>query len=384
MQDDTDIIRRIYDAALHAESLPQVLQDLADRVGAHGSIIFDCAIRDGERKVGLLHHSTSYETDMLAHYVRNYNRQEIADQDRMADLSSTGTEINLIHDARLFSDTVPPGDNVDAMRRRGVAARYGALLNKDSWNTDRFAFQYVHDAALPNAEQLLWAETILSHLAKALSIGRVMARQRSVSTALAHYLDGLNVAVAVVDGRGYMQFSNAEMGRIAQDWEQVELSRDGRLGFRGAGSDAALNALMTQDTAHGNFGARPRREAVFLEGREPDTGLFIEICPISAHPELDSFGDGARLVSILDSAQACTIDSDIVSRFFPLTKSENLVLDLLAQGHSNAEIAEIRSRSVETINSQIKSVLRKTNARNRTEAVKIAVGLSAYGLPPEF
>ena len=379
MRDDPELIKAIYDTSLNTDSLPDVMQQICERVGAHGSVIFDCTTMGGTRTAGVLHISSIYDPAVMLSYLDKYNAEEIADQDTLAHLSSTGNEVNLIHDKLLFGKDRKPGANVAAMERRQVAARYGALLNKDSWNTDRFAFQYLKGMELPDADTLLWAEGMLSHLAKSLSIGRVLSGKRWLEVALTQYLEKLPVGVAVVSNDGRLIYANSELQRIAQDWPEVDLGRDGKLSFGQTDEAGQIHALMSEDAAHGKFGARPRREAVFLANPANDSGLFLEICPIESHPELENFGKGARLVSILDSSINQQIDPDIVARFFPLSKSEVAVLDLLSNGYSNTQIAEMRSRSVETVNSQIKSLLRKTNARNRTEVVKIAVGLSAYG-----
>ena len=47
---------------------------------------------------------------------------------------------------------------------------------------------------------------------------------------------------------------------------------------------------------------------------------------------------------------------------------ERQVLGLVADGHTDAEIAEILRLSPYTVQNHVKSILRKLNARNRTQA----------------
>lgn len=56
----------------------------------------------------------------------------------------------------------------------------------------------------------------------------------------------------------------------------------------------------------------------------------------------------------------------------PLSSIERTVLVYLARGLENQEIADLSYRSVETIRSHVKSILRKLEATNRTHAVAIA------------
>ena len=56
-----------------------------------------------------------------------------------------------------------------------------------------------------------------------------------------------------------------------------------------------------------------------------------------------------------------------------LTKRQTEVIDLLARGFTNSEIAKYLSISSDGVNDHIRGILRKLNAANRTEAVAIAL-----------
>lgn len=377
MHDDHQLIQKIYDAAMAPATLSEVLQQIADQTGVYGAMVFDCTTDGNERRVGLQFLSSVYDTQQILQYAADNNANEVADQDRFADLSSTGNEINLIHDAKLYSDDYQRRTNVEAMRRRGVGGRYGALLSKEVWNMDRFAFQVLSGAPLPSDAQLAWAEQILAHLAKSITIGRSLSQQQTLGIAMTQFLDRLPIGFGILDPSGKLLFSSREFERIAQDNAQISIAANGHLTINADTQNAELSALLRDQNAHGRFGARPRREALYL-GSDDEMGLFLEICPISEHPEFDRFGNGTRLISVFDGAASHQIDAETVARFFPLSKSEVSVLGMVSEGYSNAQIAEMRTRSVETVNSQLKSLLRKTSARNRTELVRVAMGVSMF------
>lgn len=54
-----------------------------------------------------------------------------------------------------------------------------------------------------------------------------------------------------------------------------------------------------------------------------------------------------------------------------LTPSERAVLMLLARGHSNQEIADLRQVSLPTVRSQLSAIYSKLHVRSRTEAVAV-------------
>jgi DNA-binding NarL/FixJ family response regulator len=79
-------------------------------------------------------------------------------------------------------------------------------------------------------------------------------------------------------------------------------------------------------------------------------------------------GDGqfspAVLASVLERAEAV--------RSTPLTSREREVLDLVAQGRTNRQIAEQLTLSLHTIRNHVQSILRKLGAHSKLEAVAVA------------
>ena len=64
-----------------------------------------------------------------------------------------------------------------------------------------------------------------------------------------------------------------------------------------------------------------------------------------------------------------SINDQSISTDNPLTERERELLDLLALGYSNKELASAFSISIKTIEYHISSIFKKTHASKRTEAV---------------
>jgi DNA-binding CsgD family transcriptional regulator len=373
------LIPRIYDCAVQPSLWPDVLQDIARAAGAFGAMVFDCETLAGHDWVRLRQASSVYDPDVVTQYVAAQNVWEVRDQARFATLSSRGDEVNLIRCDDLFSGRAELENqpNVQAMMQMGVHYRAGALLCKDTMSLDRFALQFRRAQGAIVEDKRLQVQGILQHVAKSLSIGRAFGAAQGQNIALVAALNSLPFGVAIMRQNGDLIFHNTSF-----------LSLSDAYGLRGAGSQKmaiaqlpdAMRRLLHGVQEHGKFGARPLREAAFLHSARADMGLFIEISPIAAHPELESFGAGAYLVSLLDSQNAHLIDASVLQRFFPITEAETLVLDLVLKGHTNAEIADMRGRSLETVNSQVKALIQKSGTRNRTELVRVAVSLSVATL----
>ncbi len=56
-----------------------------------------------------------------------------------------------------------------------------------------------------------------------------------------------------------------------------------------------------------------------------------------------------------------------------LTKRELTILRMITQGYGNEEISEIIFVSIHTVKAHISSIIRKLDAKNRTNAVYIAI-----------
>lgn len=66
----------------------------------------------------------------------------------------------------------------------------------------------------------------------------------------------------------------------------------------------------------------------------------------------------------------------LVARSFGLTEAESEVVRLIVEGASVEEVARLRSRSLATVRSQIRSIYEKTATRSQTEFIRMAIGLT--------
>jgi DNA-binding CsgD family transcriptional regulator len=74
----------------------------------------------------------------------------------------------------------------------------------------------------------------------------------------------------------------------------------------------------------------------------------------------------------LDATQPIDLDMRFIADAYSLTESKEAVLKLRGEGLTNAQISERRSRSLETVSSQVKALLSKTVSRNRTQLIRLA------------
>ena len=145
-----------------------------------------------------------------------------------------------------------------------------------------------------------------------------------------------------------------------------------------------MRRMLGGISAHGTKGSRPRKEAVYLPFDDGEFGVFLEILPTTPDAGAFTGSHSSFVVTALDSRKSHEIDAEAIAKYFPLSPSEKSVLEMVVRGNTNSEIAQERGRTVETVNSQLKALLRKLGSRNRTELVRVAVSLSSSALYPDL
>jgi len=92
------------------------------------------------------------------------------------------------------------------------------------------------------------------------------------------------------------------------------------------------------------------------------------------HPISDSLNKRPKVAEqILDQFQALSQQQEVESLISPLTSRETEIVNYMAQGYANKQIAAKLSISEQTIKNHVTSILSKLDANARTEAVVKAI-----------
>lgn len=364
------LIQLGYETVVAPQKWPEVLQALAEALDAKGCIIFEVS-KDGAA-VSL--HSESLKADLLAQYMTFFAPLEQEEQALFADLASPEDAIEVVTDRQLFTspDDLSGRANVQALGHFGIGHRAFAMLDKDNRSRYRFSVQQSgRHGALTDQEAYL-LQNVLPHFAKALQLGQPMVARTATHEGLVEAMALLDIGVCVVDSAGRKLFANAEHYRQCEDFGTFRTATDGTLLLNANGDSARLNALLTDISAHGRCGARPRREAITFQTSGKIGAICLEISPQPS---------GGAIIFSKDTTKPIQFDGDTVARVYGLTEAEQAVLGLLGRGLKNAEIADQRSRAVDTINAQVKTILSKTQCSNRTQLVRLLLNFRPHQNP---
>jgi DNA-binding CsgD family transcriptional regulator len=374
-----DIILDIYDSMIDTGRWPAVLDKVAQYIGARGAFIFELRGSGAERKILAPHFSAAYDSKLVEGYLARHMAQELADQDTFARFSRPTDRIQLIADDVLApseADLLGRG-NVKTMLEYGIRYRAGALLNKDDTMQDRFALQFSQRAGPISAEHIAKASELMPHLAKALNVSRPTSQLNERLRSVSDCLDMLTIGICVLNEKGSIVVANQEFRRQIDRYRIFRADPSGRLLISSDTGGRHFADLRASLSNHGRFGARPRKEAIVSEvDGEPHT-LCIEVAPLTS---ATGFGEAklrGHIVYSMDTGNFYGIDPEMLSNLFGLTDTESAILEMMTQGLTNAAIADRREKSVETVNSQVKSILSKTNSANRTQAIRLVTNISS-------
>lgn len=378
-----DLVLGIYQAVSDPDEWQPVLDRVTELVDATGCLVFEWHLRDSQRRLEIPLMSSTYDPAQVVDYFERNQKWEAQDHDIFDRQLMSLDHIELLSEEILYDDKNDylSRPHVKELLSLGIRYRTGALLDKDNPFRARFSLAFGEDRGPLKPGELAILQNILPHLAKALELSRPVGIPGEEHRALLAVMDRLNIGVCLIDAWGRIAQTNTEFERQADSFDFFFKDPKGRLKLRKAADQRMLNTLLQDALHHGRFGARPRKEAIFVDTDGVSSTLCVEIVPIEKLSELGSRAFSGALLLSRDTRQPVHIDIDLLKRAFDLTHTESAVVEQVCQGLTNAEIAEQRERSVETINAQMKSVLGKTKAANRTQLVRL---LCNYSLPGTY
>ena len=132
------------------------------------------------------------------------------------------------------------------------------------------------------------------------------------------------------------------------------------------------------------FEAIKARASGYLNRNVPIAELLANIHKAAAggHPINDTFLTQPKVAQkVLEQFQELTWGKEIEDFVSPLSPRETEILDYMARGFLNKQIAEELSISEQTIKNHITSILRKLDANARTQAVVTAIKRGLIKVP---
>jgi DNA-binding CsgD family transcriptional regulator len=370
--EDLQLISEIYDVVLEPDAWSRVLDRFVQRSGAAACIL---AVSDATiPEIELSGISELYRNHGgLNEYLMRFAEYERPAYEAMRS-SPPGVWVS---DEDAFQRPIDEIESSLWLREHvGVFRRFAARLNGTRAWFDQVTLAYGVQKSDVTSEEHQHAGIFLPHLAKAVETTRPFLLLQSRFHAVLEALDRFRVGVFILSSNGNVVVHNREADRIVSlddglvvDGSHCLRSHDAN--SRNALSQAVQRAAATaaaQETATGKLLSIQRRS-----GGDP---FLVGVSPIGSQSGGYSGRLRGALVVAIDPENRAVISTAGIETLYGLTKAEGDVLNLLVQGHTTRELAEIRGTAADTVRAQVKSILMKTQTKGRPDLVRLALSVN--------
>lgn len=368
-------ILRVYDAIADQSLWAEIMDRFVERVGAKGSIIFEWDDVNGQKQLTAPLHSGFYTQDTLRAYLQKCAHLEARDQQIIRQHTGKSDSIEVIDDSVLATKRGPlvKQEHFLKLQKLGIYRRAAGVLNKDNQWLSLLTIQFGPDRQSQAAEEHNYMSTLLPHIAKAHDLALPFRQIASINQSILAATDRLCVGLCVLDNQGRIVHRNEEFRRQQTEYNAFGSTADGQLKMSCPTAQKQFESLMADVRHHGQYSARPRKEAI---ATTQSSFLCIELTPLDRAEEIGSLPLKGYVLYSTDTSQPIKCNPAAMKQAFGLTPAELTVVECIGEGLTNPEIALQRERSVETINSQVKSVLAKSQCSTRTQLVRLMMRFS--------
>lgn len=196
-----------------------------------------------------------------------------------------------------------------------------------------------------NDDELSTIDHIAQHVSIAVSHAYEMNRLREHGSAVDGVLEAMGTGVMLTDGYGNVQFLNLAARRVFQECEANPALA------------AAMRNALAQNLAQLD-GPRPAARCIQLPRRCLDRSAYLTVRSVRVARDSDL---------VLTFWYQPNLDPSFEHLHDLLTTQEIRVLELLAQGLENKQIAEYLTVSVDTVKSHLKRIFAKMNVASRAQ-----------------
>lgn len=211
-----------------------------------------------------------------------------------------------------------------------------------------------------------FARFLSPHIKRAHRLHSELASARTKNSGLLATLDLISSAVILVGAKMQVIAMNAAADRLLKASDGLKVSSTGVRAERSS-DNVQLHKLIAAAVATSNGEGQSAGGTMTVSRRELPP-LSVLVSPFGEYHRETRERVGAILF-VNDPAQIVRPAQDTLRRMFGLTTAEACVAEIMLQGVSIPEIAEMRGVSPNTVKSQAKSIFLKTGVRRQGELV---------------
>lgn len=207
--------------------------------------------------------------------------------------------------------------------------------------------------------------SVIRHFERVLLLrGELAAGRRAAANAQA-IIDGLSVAVLTVKADLSVVGSNAAAEAVLKRGDGLTIRR-GALSVQSLATRIRFVEAVERATGHAN-----RRATAMQIPRTGDNGSYL----LNVAPLINGGGAAMALIIFRDPDNTDNTLADRLRCLFGLTLAEAIIAVELSRGRSVDEIRRMRGVSLNTLKTQLKSLMSKTGCMRQAEVASIVAAL---------
>lgn len=363
-------INRVYDVVTDPTVWPEVLDELAGIFDAEGANLLSADVIHPELN------GFAFSNDIADMLDKPENVRVVKAEEPVYPLAPRIMEQQRFHSWKDVLQTYEASEkktldlaplNAWLAKDYKIEERYSATLNQSPHYTDFLTVHLSGPAARSlDQQRLKELNRLLPHVARATEFNRPFTLLESRYRTILDALDRLKLGVLIIGSDRSIWLRNETGTEVLERGDSLKEDLRGRVA--GVSPDADEMLSMIFDSVEESREAVP----VHLPRRSKRDAYVADVSPISNSEVLPRSGMAGYIFLIVDPDQHQLTDVSGMAQLYGLSEAERRVGELVIQGFSNREIAEIRRVKLETVRTQVRSILQKTRTAKRTELIRLA------------
>lgn len=369
MAKELSVISKIYEAILRPEIWPETLSLFATKANAKSSVLL--VTEDEQLNYECIAASPDWSRRQLFEYSKNFFATEI----EIFRLLSQQHTRNFILDRQLHSTEQNYWDKPinDWMRDSlGVQHRSGAGLHVHNAWVGVITLQYDADRKNIDDNELSSLNKYVRHFSRAVEVSRTLTTLKNRFGASLAALDNLEQAVIVLNNRAEVMVKNSVANEILSNADGLSLTPKNQLRAADPQSKKNLDWMITMILSISDETVAHKGDPITIKRTNLKPSYILDATPIvDSIEKFDGHSEGA-IIFIVDPTAPCKINVNGLAQLYGLTTTEEIITQLLVSGKSIGDISDIRNTSIQTVRTQVKSILQKTNSNTQSNLVRLA------------
>lgn len=260
--------------------------------------------------------------------------------------------------------------------KAGLFWRVASRLNLNGAWMDVITFQFERAHGPMSGAEKTFCAPFLPHFAKVVYLGRIFRILEQRFRTMMVALDRLNIGLMVVLDDARVVIANAEGERILELDDGMFYAPGKRLRLAEPVTGERLKRAIA-DAAATVAGEGDLAECLLKVKRRSGLPSFLlSVSPIRDDQGVLEEGIKGALVFVLDPENRENLSAEGLDQLYGLTKTEFDVLEKLLDGYSTVEISQARGTAVETVRTQVKSIMSKTCTRRKSDLIRLAASVN--------